>query len=627
MEITEKVTGPTLVRAGINEKKFFERMGHLFESSFSVLGELMQNARRAGATRIDFNIDAENKSLSIRDDGHGIADFAAVINLCDSVWSEGVVLEDMPFGMGLFSVFYTGESVDFLSKGKKLSMSIDDIVSKRMVAVVDDNAAPDVGTTVKINGLSDKFLKSNEVNDSAGKKTNALMAIERIKGLCRGFPVPVFVNGHEMERPHAEDKMTFVHSDIGLISIGGIHRHCGALTNVRHTPVTYLQGLPIGWRSREPNDFNPIVHLDSVRFIAKMPDRNELFDAPEQNNLITASLTATAKQFLIAQKASLSPSEMVLRHWDDCERLNLLYLFNDIPLVPINLFSRVESVRIWTDCDSVFEEGIVRAEPEFISRQDVINGRIIAWMKAPSSTDEDPWAAVCLKVMQANGIQALTGNIDEAHWLHKLLPSVSDMVFSVTASGASEQSEEFYASCSRCSATIRLCDAISIKVTSVTDSEFDKTYLLENNWMLVPVHQADGSFGDGYQAFVCRVDQSPDYPIRAMSTYIEDGYYNEDRFTTDLAEWGQLLNNLNGAHLATIVTNALSSHTVHFSAVHLSQMAVCSVGFGPRSARSELKVCAVDDGTFDALAIAIGGVTAVQLKQAFETVFAAGQPG
>lgn len=27
MEITEKVTGSTLVRAGINEKKFFERIG------------------------------------------------------------------------------------------------------------------------------------------------------------------------------------------------------------------------------------------------------------------------------------------------------------------------------------------------------------------------------------------------------------------------------------------------------------------------------------------------------------------------------------------------------------------------------------------------------------------------
>ena len=38
MEVKEKpAPAAKVVRAGINERKFFERMGHLFSSSFSVL--------------------------------------------------------------------------------------------------------------------------------------------------------------------------------------------------------------------------------------------------------------------------------------------------------------------------------------------------------------------------------------------------------------------------------------------------------------------------------------------------------------------------------------------------------------------------------------------------------------
>ena len=47
--IQEEVAAQSVetVRASINERKFFESMKHLFASSYSVLGELMQNARRA----------------------------------------------------------------------------------------------------------------------------------------------------------------------------------------------------------------------------------------------------------------------------------------------------------------------------------------------------------------------------------------------------------------------------------------------------------------------------------------------------------------------------------------------------------------------------------------------------
>ncbi|ABD71993.1 hypothetical protein Rfer_4307 (plasmid) [Rhodoferax ferrireducens T118] len=628
MEITEKVTDSTLVRAGINEKKFFERMGHLFESSFSVLGELMQNARRAGATRIDFNIDAEMKSLSIQDDGHGITDFAALINLCDSAWAENVVLEDKPFGMGLFSVFYAGASVNFLSKGKNLSLSIDDVISKRLVAVVEDNAAPAMGAMVRINELNEKFLRPVD-SYKTGERIVKLAAVQHIEQLSKGFPVPVFVNGIELERPHAENQMAFTLTDIGRVSIGGIHRDSGTPASVRYQPVQYLQGLPLGLLWSTTPDSNPIVHLDSVQFVAKMPDRNQLFDAHEQNEVIRKSLRSTAKQFLIAQKASLSPEQMVRLHWEDCALLGLLYLFNDISLVPKSLFETVCAVRISSDSYGVYEGTPHSGNVELVSRQDVIDGEIVPWMNAPDSADDGAWASVCLKVMQANGIKSLRGTIDEAHWLHDLLPSASDLDFTVTATGASEKAATFYSGNDGKSAEIRLCDSISVQVTSATDPAFARNYPVNNDWILVPVNPEEhGDFDDSFQAFVCRANNASDEPTEVLSSFLDEhDHYREDWADEDKAHWNQLLNNLNGAHLAATLKSAFSQCDVQFADSHMSQMALCTLGpvEGRPIAYPKLNVRAVDDGTFEALAHAIGvGVTATQIKLAFEAVFTPG---
>lgn len=621
MEVIEK-PGTTRVRASINEKKFFERMGHLFASSFSVLGELMQNARRAGATRIDFTIDAEKKTLSIQDDGHGIDDFATLICLCDSAWSESVVLEDRPFGMGLFSAFYSGESIDFLSNGKKLSMSLNDVISKRLLEVTQDQEAPAKGSIVRINGLIDKFLQTDTSYGSL-KAEKVLTAASQIERFSRGFPVPVFVNGIEMARLHAVDQMAFAITEIGSVSIDGIHRGSGELDNVKSSPLLYLQGLPIGV-SGKGYDAHPIVHLDSVRFVAKMPDRADLFDAYEQGKVIRQSLLNTTKQFLIEQKAKLSQQEMVRLHWADCMAVGMLHLFNDIPLVPASIFENIAHVEVSGFGESVF---VTQTEAEgvgLISRQDLIGGKLVAWRDTPSSSDEDPWAIVCLKVMQSQGIYALQAPIDPAHWLNELLPSFGDFVFSVTATDVSEQFESFGHCCSNVAVEVRLCEAIVVNVSSKTDPAFVRSYKVANDWIMVPI--VETIWDEVYEAFVSRTDKSEDQPVRALSNYLgEHDQYHEEWEADDIDRWHQLVNNLSGAHLAATVRNAFPCG-VSFSEGHLSQVAVCTVLPDDDYSTRRLKVREVDDSTFEALALSIGGVTANQIRLAFDAVFTPGAP-
>ena len=109
---------PQVLRAGVNEKNLFKTMKHIFSTSTTVLAEMMQNSRRAGATKVEFTIDAEARRITVTDDGCGLGDFNNLLQLCESGWNESVMLTDSPFGMGFFSVFFACDQVVVRSRGK-----------------------------------------------------------------------------------------------------------------------------------------------------------------------------------------------------------------------------------------------------------------------------------------------------------------------------------------------------------------------------------------------------------------------------------------------------------------------------------------------------------------------------
>ena len=75
-------------------------------SAHDVLNELLQNARRAGATNIVITTAGHpaDQLLHVVDDGSGIADPAAVVTLGRSGWSEETQAREDPAGMGVFSL-------------------------------------------------------------------------------------------------------------------------------------------------------------------------------------------------------------------------------------------------------------------------------------------------------------------------------------------------------------------------------------------------------------------------------------------------------------------------------------------------------------------------------------------
>jgi hypothetical protein len=62
--------------------------------------EILQNARRAGATKVV--ISNEDDLVTVRDDGQGIEDFAKLLDLGGSGWEEELESSEDPAGVGLF---------------------------------------------------------------------------------------------------------------------------------------------------------------------------------------------------------------------------------------------------------------------------------------------------------------------------------------------------------------------------------------------------------------------------------------------------------------------------------------------------------------------------------------------
>ena len=95
----------------------------LFNASIQdTAAEILQNARRAGATRVDVELtpetDAEQKLTRavFSDDGCGIADPAVVLSFGESAWADERAMAERPAGMGFFAAAQRGRHTTIESR-------------------------------------------------------------------------------------------------------------------------------------------------------------------------------------------------------------------------------------------------------------------------------------------------------------------------------------------------------------------------------------------------------------------------------------------------------------------------------------------------------------------------------
>jgi len=105
--------------------------------------EILQNARRAGATEV--RISNKNGLVTIQDNGSGIEDFQKLLDLGGSGWDEKLEAGEDPAGVGLFSL--APRKVTIISGGRKTVIDKDGWTGK-LVGVTENTEAV-TGTILK----------------------------------------------------------------------------------------------------------------------------------------------------------------------------------------------------------------------------------------------------------------------------------------------------------------------------------------------------------------------------------------------------------------------------------------------------------------------------------------------
>ena len=173
---------PTTIAARLHPDAL-RRVTRFFNATIKdVLVEMLQNARRSGATKVF--VTTTGDQTRIVDDGCGIGDPAAILAFGQSDWNEAGLEED-PAGMGFYSLARRGCRVASRTKGGRAwAANLDEkhftgaaaaLVQGRHV----NDAPPEHGTSITFNG-------------TAQKKELAEVAMH--------FPLPVTLDGGRMRQ-------------------------------------------------------------------------------------------------------------------------------------------------------------------------------------------------------------------------------------------------------------------------------------------------------------------------------------------------------------------------------------------------------------------------------------------
>ncbi|MGV2167981.1 hypothetical protein ACQZ40_16550 [Agrobacterium sp. 16-172Ci] len=251
-----------------------EKVGRLFNATIDdILGELLQNARRAGATEVvidQINDPHLGKAVRITDNGAGLEDPRSLFSLGHSGWSETLSRSEDAAGMGFFVLANRGATIVARRKGSSGSWLVQ--------------------------ATADAFHGKQPVNVGSGPQDHQGVTIifpekgnENVAGAvqhaARFYPIPVEFNGAIMPSSDFLGDAEHIEEWHG-IRIGVFSDNPGRYNfdNANFHGVTLGTPLPELRQSWHRSFFAGVdvidcAHLKLVLPARKEVVRNEMFDA------------------------------------------------------------------------------------------------------------------------------------------------------------------------------------------------------------------------------------------------------------------------------------------------------------------------------------------------------------
>lgn len=297
------MTQHPLVRARVSAAAI-GKVTRMFSGSLDdILTELLQNARRAGATTIAVSASSEpGPKIIIADNGKGIANPQALLSLGESDWQSAATLREDPAGMGFFSLAGRATTIISSTGGEAFRLAIPDDgwTGERELCV--EAATRERGTTI-VFAASEDWLR------------HLGGAIERAS---RYLPVAVTLDGVAQARKGFLDGAVRVKRAGGL-AIGVFPRsfatHEAQINfhglTIRHRIFSLVETDHSHWSAR-------IDIIDAPELQLVLPARKELVENP--HSLALDTLVKTAIFEAIRERGHHC---LTKKDWDDAAALGV----------------------------------------------------------------------------------------------------------------------------------------------------------------------------------------------------------------------------------------------------------------------------------------------------------------
>lgn len=369
-----------------NQSQLIRNLKHAF-TPISMLGELLQNARRAGSHKIEIKV--EDKSIIIDDDGSGIEDLQALIHIAESGWNSELRERENAFGMGVLSTLYFSDRITV--------HSLDHAFDAETALIIDGKSV----TTFPIEWRAGTLIRLDGVRiPEADDDLCAWVGAELLR-LCEAFPVPVYLNGVEVPRPLAQAGLQWRSVDVGKVLIN--------LDHYRGYWRCFLQGLPIDQNRHRHSSTSGHVVILSDGIPAKLPDRQSLLGGDKIRSAIGIAVERAFREALEDEKKRLGGKSFLESYADHCLRSGCGDLLNDIPYALPDWF------RDWKahapGLDGEFIE--IGKGGETIERENLL--QIGIWEIARSTVETWP-AEVYLASRDA---MFLVESLSDDHWIRR----------------------------------------------------------------------------------------------------------------------------------------------------------------------------------------------------------------
>lgn len=468
------------IQVKINETGILKNQRHAFTDRFTLITELLQNARRAGASRVTVSYDHAQQLLRVADDGQGIDDFQKLLTFHESGWGETLAAQEFPFGIGFSKCLYAATRCIVTSGDFRVDIDTESALNR---IPIDVQASPtrSAGTEIELHGVDLTGIES------------------RIDGLCLGFPTEVTFNGRDIPRPLALANLAADRTPVGAIYL------CGK-TDGRCTTQTiyFLQGLCVSRPSYMDLNAINVVHLESSQFMARLPDRDQLIDEDQQLQRVGCEIKSAWHRHLQFAKAQLSSKEFVSRFYDAMRNFGALELMNDVDVLPHQLVLQITGYPIQAD---ETEGGFLAEVSDAPSRKAVESGEVkLVTLDSINSENAARW----MLAWRLGYLVIRSYGLDLDHWVHAYVQDMDELDLVVEPINPASQTTMYGR---WVWPQITLCDSVRISVGTASVDIYDAG-VCHTGDIYIPTEEKSGE------------------PVRQLSSFTDD----RDRFELDAME-------------------------------------------------------------------------------------------